>query len=205
MARTAHLDSMWLLMDDAEREIVMEGYAYYAGVFQRALDVNWQPEGIAAGAHDQCDRAIVELMKRPRADEVKCSRGCSACCYLHVDITEQEAKLLHHAAHEAGLAIDGERLEKQANADTWEALPHADRACVFLAADGTCGVYEHRPSSCRKYFVLSDPEHCDTVKFPGHKVLHFVSADAEISHSAALGVFRNGSMAAMLLETQTRS
>ena len=36
--------------------------------------------------------------------------------------------------------------------------------CPFLAGDGACGVYEHRPVTCRMYLATSPVEFCDPEK-----------------------------------------
>jgi Fe-S-cluster containining protein len=35
-----------------------------------------------------------------------------------------------------------------------------DLSCVFLDASGHCSVYEHRPQSCRRFFVFGPAEFC---------------------------------------------
>lgn len=39
-------------------------------------------------------------------------------------------------------------------------LPLEKRRCVFLGPENDCLVYENRPTTCRKYFVASDPGVC---------------------------------------------
>jgi Fe-S-cluster containining protein len=70
---------------------------------------------------------------------------------------------------------------------------------VFLTDAGDCAIYDYRPLACRRYFVVSDPSDCDTLVKPGHEVLNFISAGAEIEASAALEVFESGTLAAMVL------
>jgi Fe-S-cluster containining protein len=35
------------------------------------------------------------------------------------------------------------------------------RSCAFLEEDGSCGIYEVRPLTCRIYMSFSTPEYCD--------------------------------------------
>ena len=159
--------------------------------------------GAAAGVHRLIDESVRELMGRPRADEVKCRKGCNHCCRQHVDITHAEAKLLHLAAGDIGYPIDRAKLQRQSQYDykNWADQPAQDRSCVFLTPEGSCAVYEHRPMACRKYFVLSDPDLCDIVKHPGQEVLNFVSMEAEIVASAAIQAFGMNSLPTALLKS----
>jgi len=78
-----------------------------------------------------------------------CKPGCSACCHQTVMVTEAEAKLI---ARETGAAY---RHPVQ-----WRGVGQEDRLafeakpCTFLAADGRCSIYEHRPMACRLLFNL---------------------------------------------------
>jgi uncharacterized protein len=145
---------------------------------------------------------MARLMERPRADEVKCRRGCSACCRQYVRITKPEAVLLTKLCREDGIAVDWAKLERQKGYtyNGWHKQPDGDRACVFLDEHGACRVYKHRPDACRKYLVISEPKFCDTKRYPGHRVVNFVSLEAETITSAAMVAFENGSMPAMLLK-----
>jgi Fe-S-cluster containining protein len=160
------------------------------------------PEGIAAGGFDMVDEAVERRLKAKHGDELKCHRGCSACCRLHVVVTAGEAKVARMFAEEVGWQIDAERAKLQAKAETfkdWQRLPIEDRACVFLTPAGECAIYAYRPMACRKYLVVSDPADCDTVAKPGHRIAMLISPDAEIAYSASMTVFEHGTMAAMLL------
>ena len=132
---------------------------------------------------------------------IKCRKGCVHCCHEPVEIWPQEAGLLIDAAREAGLQLDGARLERQSRytVATWREQPAADTACVFLGDDGACRVYEHRPNACRKLLVMTDPDFCDAGKHPPEKVGRWFSWEAEILESAALEVLGVGLMPQLLL------
>ncbi|HKX40906.1 MAG TPA: YkgJ family cysteine cluster protein [Burkholderiaceae bacterium] len=136
--------------------------------------------------------------------DIKCKRGCAACCHLSVDVSPQEAILLRVIAKDQGIPIDEARLDRQASKsfDTWHELPVEDRRCVFLGEDNACRVYEHRPGACRKYTVKSDPERCDMDKYPGGEVAIVFDVEAEIIQSAAMTVFGARSMAEQLIATR---
>lgn len=193
----------WPRMTPKEQEFVVDMHDHYTRQFEAHKLAGAQPEGMAAGIHSAIDDMVEHLMQTdPKAPEVKCRRFCSACCHVQVTITAEEALLLHHAASEAKVTLDRDKLTRQASRthSDWREQPDADRGCAMLDQMGGCRVYEHRPSACRKYFVISDPDQCDTKKHPGTQVLNFVSIPAEILSSAALTTFESGSMAAMLLK-----
>jgi uncharacterized protein len=162
-----------------------------------------EAKNVAYTVHEVIDERVRRMLATSKhGPEVTCTKGCAACCHLHVDINTREAQLLRAVAAEAGIKIDEARLARQAtkNPDTWLELAPEDRRCVFLAEDRTCRVYAHRPGACRKYFVLSDPDRCDMQKHPGGRVGIVFDTEAEIIHSAAMTVYGAGTMAAMLLQ-----
>jgi Fe-S-cluster containining protein len=189
----------------AEHKHLVRCLDSYRKQFEAVNRTDHQREGIAAGIHEAIDTLIVELRDRDRgnAAKVSCTKGCAHCCYTEVGITRDEALLLHCAAEEAGISIDMDRLRAQAAQPEgqWSNLDYPMRRCVFLAEDNSCGVYEHRPSACRKYLVVTPPERCDTNKHAGAEVGRFVNPEAEVLHNAALQAFKAGSMPQMLLET----
>lgn len=196
------IQTAWPRMSPAEQNQVIAMHEHYEREFHKHKMEGAQPEGMAAGIHDAIDDMVEHLMQTsPQAPEVKCRRFCSHCCHVHVTITRNEALLLHHAAREAHIEIDRDKLARQASHThtDWRDMDDADRGCVFLDQMGGCKVYEHRPGACRKYFVISDPALCDMKTHPGGNVLNFVSIPAEVVQSAALMTFETGSMPAMLL------
>lgn len=168
-----------------------------------------EPASLAFTVNTDIDEHLSDLRQQDpvNAARVSCTKGCSACCHIHVTITKPEAALLVAYAAELGLPIDPERLQRQADhgsLEQWRKLPAAERACVFLGPDGACQVYEHRPSACRRHLVLSPPEDCDSIAKPNKRTINFVSVHAEILASAAMSVFESGTMAAMLLATEPK-
>lgn len=160
-----------------------------------------QREGLAAGIHQVIDDAQARRQVSPGEPPISCQKGCAACCHQLVSITPDEARLLLFAAEEAGHMVDHERLERQASAfglQGWRTLSHADKRCVMLGDDDACAVYEHRPSACRKYQVVSSPALCDIETHPGAQVAVAVSTEAEVIFSAAIAVFGTGAFARQL-------
>lgn len=131
------------------------------------------------GAYDTYLAAV--LITDGRA--VTCTRGCSACCRHFVSSVEpfELIALDHHlksrpeyadlmvAAFRRATVFDGILREETAKADRNEEEAE-DRAlyryflrghaCPFLAGDGTCGVYDHRPMACRMFYAESPPRFC---------------------------------------------
>ena len=127
---------------------------------------------------------------RPDSADIVCRKGCAHCCHGPVEIWPQEAALLVEAARKAGIELDPARLERQGryDADDWRSQPAADKACVFLGADGACRIYESRPNACRKLLVTTDPALCDGDKHPLTSVGRWFSWEAEMMECAALEV-----------------
>jgi Fe-S-cluster containining protein len=161
---------------------------------------------VAFTEHELIDERIAD-MRQTTKHEVACAKGCAACCHVCIDAFPQEAELLIAAAKALDVEIDWARLEKQRRRTpaTWNELDPADKRCVFLGDNRVCRVYEHRPSSCRKYLVKGDPDLCDMEKHPGGKVGIVFDVEAEVIHSAAFTTFGGGNLADMLLEHRTKN
>jgi len=192
----------WERMGERDRATVRAMHQFFDAQCIAAKATFHQSEGIAAGFHDAADNAIAGTWREQptNAARVACRKGCAHCCHINVDITEPEARLLIHAADEAGWPIDRERLRRQRDTLDFMALDVDARRCVFLRDDKTCAVYEHRPTSCRKLFAVDTADKCDTVKHPGAQVAFFVSIEAEVIQSATLAAWPAGSMPSMLLQ-----
>lgn len=187
-------------MTKKERFLAQECFDHYRGEFTRIGSSS--PDRVAHTIHSLVDERMQDMLTTsPNGKQVTCSKGCAACCHLHVDVFPQEAVLLRQFTQWMGITIDEARLARQAskNSNTWRELAPEDRACVFLGEDRTCRVYEHRPGACRKYVVKSAPALCDMDKHPGGKVGIVFSLHAELVHSAAMTAYGAGSMAEMLL------
>lgn len=202
LARTPMMSKLFKRVDAKGQAYMLAAHDYYERKARAAIEERAQPEGMAAGLHDLVDMMVEDLKgKQPEnTKRIACGKGCSHCCYQQVDITLPEARLLMRFLVEEDIKPDSELLARQiAAGKDWDALPHAERACVLLdASTGQCRVYEHRPVACRKYFALDNSAQCDTSKGPG-KVLNFVVPDAEIVQSACFEVMETGSLPLMLM------
>jgi Fe-S-cluster containining protein len=92
---------------------------------------------------------------------VTCTRGCSYCCHLRVEIRPHDAFVLAEhirtrftAEQRAGaIARIEENLQRIAPL-TPEQHIRAGIPCALLQ-EGICSVYEGRPATCRKYYSVS--------------------------------------------------
>lgn len=101
--------------------------------------------------------------------EIKCTKGCAHCCHIRAVATDLEAEVAIDYAKDNGVSIDVDRLKQQEDLTTDEYIFSPHKRCVFLQQDNTCGIYPVRPMTCRTYFVVNDPEWCDTTKYPKHE------------------------------------
>jgi ferredoxin len=103
-------------------------------------------------AFKHCDSLVQDSRNQGKDVEITCKKGCAACCYQEVAVTAGEAKEALVAAKKNGIAIDWDRAENQSkwgfeldNPALNLKMPIAQRKCVFLSDENTCGIYESRP------------------------------------------------------------
>jgi Fe-S-cluster containining protein len=132
----------------------------------------WDAEARAAfaGARDpqRLEAAVIRFHRRVdevidasiagHAVKVACTRGCSYCCSLQVQVTPHEtftlaAWLRRHFGADRLAAVTA-RLRD--NAAKTVAMGDAGRqrsnlACALLGDDGACTAYEARPAQCRRF------------------------------------------------------
>lgn len=148
-----------------------------------------------------------EVMSRPEGKRIACKQGCSHCCYLRVEITNDEADLLMALATDWS-EEDKEHLRRQAKGDAYPGkeflakIPFEDRRCPFLK-NNECSVYEHRPALCRTYFAADTNEGCKTEsgKMSANTLSHGHIMQVISAAGMASGGFEGyGLMATKLLE-----
>ena len=83
-------------------------------------------------AYEQLGEHTARL-EQVHAARTQCRKGCCVCCVDEITVFEVEAENIRR--HHAALLEHG--------------TPHAPGACAFLAEDGVCRIYEHRPYVCR--------------------------------------------------------
>ena len=128
--------------------------------------------------------------------EIQCKAGCTACCFIDVDVSADEAATIINYCSENGIEIDKEYLEKQAAVGR-KKYSELSR-CVFLK-DDLCSIYPVRPIACRKHWVKTDPALCDFSKNIINQVGGYFDVNTEILASAVLNVGEMGSFEKMML------
>lgn len=116
--------------------------------------------------YEDMDRAIkdgYDLAKVEGAPPTSCKRGCAHCCHLFVTTTNEEADFIYKIVKDKNIPLSRKRLSYQARfkrpSDYFTKFGKRTR-CVFLNDQNDCMIYNYRPISCRKYFVVSHPDQC---------------------------------------------
>ena len=92
-----------------------------------------------------------------------CTKGCSHCCYVNVEVTRVEAELIAEKQNIKILSKD-----KPSRKDYGKNLV----PCTFLdESKGLCSIYEYRPLACRTFFTMDSVDFCKDPTFPTHQVL----------------------------------
>jgi len=158
-----------------------------------AQQTNKFREALKTGSLEEFVKAFYEMFDEVLADKVtgvSCKKGCYLCCRQNVTIWDAEASVIVAYCKEHDIKIPRAYLEEQLK-HGWREVAKTDIGwCTFLK-DGVCSIYPVRPLACRKYFVASPPQLCDTVKFPadqGHRVAVAIFTIPEIEASAFYGV-----------------
>jgi Fe-S-cluster containining protein len=135
--------------------------------------------------HKKVDE-VVDATIRGHGVKIACSRGCSYCCSLQVQVLPYEVFPL---AEWLKRRLGAERLEAvmarlRDNAAKTRAMGDAARkrsnlVCALLDDDGACGAYEARPAQCRR-FHSTDLAICkesyanpadDSIESPNHPAI----------------------------------
>lgn len=97
---------------------------------------------------------VADKLSEARAPYVACGKGCASCCHMNVSLTREEAERLGAAIGRRPVAISRPVAH---SLDKFAGMP-----CTFLDEQGSCGIYAHRPLSCRKhasFFANASPCH----------------------------------------------
>lgn len=147
----------------------------------------------------QVYKAIDDLfLKAPEENkkEIQCKAGCTACCFIDVDVSGDEAATIINYCRENDISIDRDYLLKQAAVGR-KSYSELSR-CVFLK-DDLCSIYPVRPIACRKHWVKTDPALCDFSKNIINQVGGYFDVNTEILASAILNVEETGPLEKMIL------
>ena len=201
-----NLSNMYNQLDDKGKMTVQNMLSHYMDEYKRLqMEHPFELESIALSVQQEVQKNIdnrIKISERETEHKVSCRQGCSFCCYLWVDITDDEAMLLTKYSKSKGIPIDYDRLEKQLT-DTiqeFNELPLNVRKCTFLDDNGSCKVYDVRPTSCRTLNVVSEPKFCDTSKHKGGQVLRLADLESEVMSCATSNATECGTLAKMVLK-----
>jgi Fe-S-cluster containining protein len=114
-------------------------------------------------------------------EKVHCAKGCGSCCAHYVSSVEPFELIRLHGRIREDAAYPSRLVGLHRRAALFNSLFRSlqdgrrdeeadDRAlyryylrglpCPFQKGNGECGVYEHRPMSCRMFYSLSHPSLC---------------------------------------------
>lgn len=109
-----------------------------------------------SGSRDEAARALVVLRRRidehfeaaydRSQDEMRCGRGCDACCYVRLSVFSIEAQGIERSLAELAQRAPALRERVRRQADDPAAAEH----CPMLV-DGACAIYDDRPLICRSH------------------------------------------------------
>ncbi len=115
--------------------------------------------------HKRVDE-VVDATIRGHSIKVACSRGCSYCCSLQVQVLPYETFPLAEwlKRHFTPERLEAVTVRLRDNAAKTRALGDAARKrsnipCALLGDDGACSAYEARPAQCRRFHSI-DLEIC---------------------------------------------
>jgi Fe-S-cluster containining protein len=110
--------------------------------------------------HKRVDE-VVEATLRGHSIAVACSRGCSYCCSLQVQVAPHETFTLaewlrKHFGPERLATVIARLRDNAAKTAAMgdDARKRSNLACALLGDDGACTVYEARPAQCRRFHSL---------------------------------------------------
>lgn len=133
---------------------------------------------------------------------IQCKTGCTACCFIDVDVSFDEVTAILSYCKQNAIEIDKEYLKKQ---DAVGRKKYSEFSrCVFLK-DNMCSIYPVRPIACRKHWVKTDPSLCDFSNNIANPIGSYFDINTEILASAVLNVGGSGSFETMLLNEMERT
>jgi Fe-S-cluster containining protein len=181
-------------------QFLKDMFLHYMNEFARNLYAGEDAYSITYSFQKSIDEIVNENPEIKNTTCAKQGTGCSFCCYINVDITKEEAKLLVDSAKENGVVLDTERMKLQSEIEDYHDLEYKNKKCVFLDYAGKCSVYEYRPMMCRKHYVVNPVEQCNTEE-EVQETLSLVMNKAEIMTSAAFNSTKEvGRMSTMVLK-----
>jgi Fe-S-cluster containining protein len=152
-----------------------------------------EPRPLAAAVvrfHKRVDE-VVDATIRGHSVKVACSRGCSYCCSLQVQVLPYETFplaewLRRHFSAERLAAVTARLRDNAARTRAMgdEARKRSNLPCALLGDDGACSAYEARPAQCRRFHSTNldickksyaDPAD-DSIESPNHPAIEHNAA-----------------------------
>ena len=184
-------------MSDSEQKETVAMLKHYIAEYKRTMDAYPNDPSSVAYSFQKLIQESIDHRLSTSKYTINCNKGCAYCCYMKVDITSEEAKLIIDYCKLNQIPIDIDYLTAQT--EDFNSIKYADRKCMFLDDDNSCRIYEYRPMACRKLNVVSDPSDCDTEINPGTRVAKMTDPGAEIVACAVYQSTNYGLMSKMLL------
>ncbi len=76
-----------------------------------------------------------------------CTKGCSHCCKIDVQISQAEAELIH--------------IKTKVPIDLKNSISYGyTTPCPFLSDENNCKIYKYRPLPCRMLHAFGSPDNC---------------------------------------------
>jgi Fe-S-cluster containining protein len=132
---------------------------------------------------------------------VRCTKGCSHCCNIMVHSTQLEVDVIFDYMKEKKIKVSQKRLEEQTKLTVPTYFLSEHRRCVFLDDQGLCKVYPVRPMACRNYFVVTEPDLCDTTKYPHGETASIMNYETFAMHNGIADHYPLANFALLLLTT----
>jgi hypothetical protein len=183
------------------------------GQIRQLQSISDETERIMAGLKDK-KKALLDLYREIDRDNAEknakhdpptsCKKGCSFCCSIRVDATQLEVDVIVDYMKEKHIKVSEERLKHQSVLETSEYFLSPHRKCTFLDDQGLCKIYPVRPFTCRNYFVVSPPEHCDTSQYPKHDTVGLMNYQTVAMYNGAVNRLPFANFALLLLNTLRR-
>jgi Fe-S-cluster containining protein len=176
-----------------EIDTVLQRIEYFATHLSHLKARNINPASISHKALDE----LYTIAPAENKKDITCKKGCTACCYIDLHITADEAALILSYCEENNIEVDRAYLVNQLANGRSPASAFAK--CVFLE-NSLCTVYPVRPAACRKHFVKSDPALCDSKINNEIPLNTYFDLHAEMIASANMNISETNAIEFLLLK-----
>lgn len=140
---------------------------------------------------------VISATPEATKNQFQCKPGCTHCCYIDLDISQNEAAAIINYCLTNDIDIDREHLMNQV--EIGRNIFSKYSRCVFLK-ETICSIYPVRPMNCRKHYVYTDPSLCDNSTNTINQIGTFFDLHTEIYASAMLNISETGPIEKMLIK-----